>query len=478
MDRHAEAPGQVVVAGACVGDRCARAGLAAGDGASPPPTARTALRWPGRPPGRRAGNSGGDPAPPPSIRPPAANSRQMAARRLRRDAGREGELLRRPRPPVHERGENVGAGRIAHQGGRLGEKGFGAAHGAIGADRRPRRKGRRFGRGRSVSGATGRRAAGRVAGLRAGDRYGCRHATARLVDYALLLAARERLGRLVHLIKIGIETIPPVTLIAARTLIAGAVLLAVMRLARRCAAAGPGVLAAFAFQALHEQRPALHADRLGGEQRRRGLAAILNSTTPIFTFLITVAITRHEPAGAQSSSASRWASPAHAWSSASRRSAGSASPLSRSSPSWSPRSAMPWRRSSAATSRGSTRWCRRPARSLRRGDPRSARALWSTGPGRSRPRRRRSSPCSGWRCSRPRSPSRSTSGCSRRSGSVGTTAQAYLRVPIGVGIGALALGESLAPTAALGLALRRAGVIAMTVPTVVRKRPIPSPSAS
>jgi drug/metabolite transporter (DMT)-like permease len=49
-------------------------------------------------------------------------------------------------------------------------------------------------------------------------------------------------------------------------------------------------------------------------------------------------------------------------------------------------------------------------------------------------------------------------------GSVGTTAQAYLRVPIGVLIGMVFLGESLSRSVRLGLACVVAGVIAMTVP--------------
>ena len=49
-------------------------------------------------------------------------------------------------------------------------------------------------------------------------------------------------------------------------------------------------------------------------------------------------------------------------------------------------------------------------------------------------------------------------------GSVGTTAQAYLRVPIGVAIGVLALGETLSPTAWIGLAFVLVGVAAMTIP--------------
>lgn len=50
-------------------------------------------------------------------------------------------------------------------------------------------------------------------------------------------------------------------------------------------------------------------------------------------------------------------------------------------------------------------------------------------------------------------------------GSVGTTAQAYLRVPIGVAIGIAFLGESLSPSAWLGLGCVVAGVAAMTIPS-------------
>lgn len=48
-------------------------------------------------------------------------------------------------------------------------------------------------------------------------------------------------------------------------------------------------------------------------------------------------------------------------------------------------------------------------------------------------------------------------------GSVGTTAQAYLRVPIGVGIGVIFLGEPLSSTAAIGLVCVVVGVMAMTI---------------
>jgi drug/metabolite transporter (DMT)-like permease len=54
-------------------------------------------------------------------------------------------------------------------------------------------------------------------------------------------------------------------------------------------------------------------------------------------------------------------------------------------------------------------------------------------------------------------------------GSVGTTAQAYLRVPIGVALSVLFLGESLTPTAWIGLGCVVIGVAAMTIPA--RKAP-------
>lgn len=49
-------------------------------------------------------------------------------------------------------------------------------------------------------------------------------------------------------------------------------------------------------------------------------------------------------------------------------------------------------------------------------------------------------------------------------GPIGTTAQAYLRVPIGVGISAVFLGERLPLTAWLGMACVVAAVVAMTLP--------------
>ncbi len=56
-----------------------------------------------------------------------------------------------------------------------------------------------------------------------------------------------------------------------------------------------------------------------------------------------------------------------------------------------------------------------------------------------------------------------------RLGSVATTSVAYLRVPTGVLIGMVFLGEALAPTAWVGLVFVIAGVLAMTLPLRARQ---------
>lgn len=60
----------------------------------------------------------------------------------------------------------------------------------------------------------------------------------------------------------------------------------------------------------------------------------------------------------------------------------------------------------------------------------------------------------------------------RTLGSVGATAQAYLRVPIGVAIGAVFLGEPLVATTTIGLVFVIGGVAAMTLP---RRTGAPTP---
>src|SRR5262245_48861515 len=54
--------------------------------------------------------------------------------------------------------------------------------------------------------------------------------------------------------------------------------------------------------------------------------------------------------------------------------------------------------------------------------------------------------------------------CLQRLGTLTTNAQGYLRIPIGVGLSVLLLGEAVPANLALGLVLVMAGVAAMTIP--------------
>jgi drug/metabolite transporter (DMT)-like permease len=54
--------------------------------------------------------------------------------------------------------------------------------------------------------------------------------------------------------------------------------------------------------------------------------------------------------------------------------------------------------------------------------------------------------------------------CLSRLGTLTTNANGYLRIPIGVGLSVVLLGETVPSNLALGLVLVMAGVAAMTIP--------------
>jgi drug/metabolite transporter (DMT)-like permease len=54
--------------------------------------------------------------------------------------------------------------------------------------------------------------------------------------------------------------------------------------------------------------------------------------------------------------------------------------------------------------------------------------------------------------------------CLTRLGTIMTNAQSYLRIPIGVGLSVVLLGESVPSNLVLGVILVMAGVAAMTIP--------------
>ncbi|WP_243368030.1 DMT family transporter [Microvirga solisilvae] len=95
-------------------------------------------------------------------------------------------------------------------------------------------------------------------------------------------------------IKIGIETIPPVTLIAARTLIAGSLLVVIMRLRGVTLPRDFLSWRNFTIQACLNSAIPFTLIAWAEKSIDAGLAVILNSMTPVFTFLITLLWVRHE----------------------------------------------------------------------------------------------------------------------------------------------------------------------------------------
>jgi drug/metabolite transporter (DMT)-like permease len=113
-------------------------------------------------------------------------------------------------------------------------------------------------------------------------------------ELALLLLLATLWGGSYTFIKLGVATIPPITLIAARTAIAGVLLVAIMHW-RGIKLPGDAVTwRRFLFQACLNSVIPWTLIAWGERFLEAGLATILNSTSPVFTFLLTAAITRHE----------------------------------------------------------------------------------------------------------------------------------------------------------------------------------------
>ncbi|KRR27230.1 DMT family transporter [Bradyrhizobium retamae] len=113
-------------------------------------------------------------------------------------------------------------------------------------------------------------------------------------ELALLLALATLWGASYTFIRIGVATIPPITLIAGRTLIAGLLLLIIMRWRGVRMPVDAATWRRFLFQACLNSVIPWTMVAWGERALEAGLATILNSTAPIFTFFLTLAITRHE----------------------------------------------------------------------------------------------------------------------------------------------------------------------------------------
>jgi drug/metabolite transporter (DMT)-like permease len=114
------------------------------------------------------------------------------------------------------------------------------------------------------------------------------------IEFALLATLATLWASSYTFIKIGIDTIPPVTLIAARTLIAGGILVLVMRWRGIRLPWDAASWRNFAIQACLNSVVPFTLIVWAEKSIDAGLAVILNSMTPVFTFLITWFWSRHE----------------------------------------------------------------------------------------------------------------------------------------------------------------------------------------
>jgi len=290
-------------------------------------------------------------------------------------------------------------------------------------------------------------------------------------ELALLLLLATLWGASYSFIKLGVATIPPITLIAWRTLIAGVLLLLVMRWRGVTMPTDAATWRRFAVQACLNSVIPWTLIAWGERSVDAGLATILNSAAPIFTFLLTALVTRHETTtprklfGVIAGMAGIclivgvkaldqvgqefWAEVAivaaticYACGAIFSRGFKGLDPMAPAAGSLLCGTAMliplslvfeqPWTSAPSSSSVSALLGL----------------AIFSTAAAFAIYFR-----------------------LIQTLGSVGTTAQAYLRVPIGVAVSVVFLGEHLAPTAWIGLACVVAGVAAMTIP-VRRKAPI------
>jgi drug/metabolite transporter (DMT)-like permease len=115
-----------------------------------------------------------------------------------------------------------------------------------------------------------------------------------VTELALLLALATLWGASYTFIRIGVATIPPITFIAGRTAIAGLLLLVIMRARGVAMPTDAATWRRFLFQACMNSVIPWTMVAWGERALDAGLATILNSTAPIFTFFLTLVVTRHE----------------------------------------------------------------------------------------------------------------------------------------------------------------------------------------
>src|SRR5260221_1520626 len=113
-------------------------------------------------------------------------------------------------------------------------------------------------------------------------------------ELALLVALATLWGASYTFIRIAVATIPPITLIAGRTAIAGLLLLLLMHWRGVRMPRDAATWKRFLFQACLNSVIPWTMVAWGERTLDAGLATILNSTSPIFTVFLTLAVSRLE----------------------------------------------------------------------------------------------------------------------------------------------------------------------------------------
>jgi drug/metabolite transporter (DMT)-like permease len=115
------------------------------------------------------------------------------------------------------------------------------------------------------------------------------------IDYALLAALSTLWGASYLLIRVGVATIPPLTLIAARTLIAGALLMTWIFARGIPLPRDPALWRRFVVQSLLNSVVPFTLIAWAERSVEAGVATILNSASPVFAFVASLFIKGDEP---------------------------------------------------------------------------------------------------------------------------------------------------------------------------------------
>jgi drug/metabolite transporter (DMT)-like permease len=118
-------------------------------------------------------------------------------------------------------------------------------------------------------------------------------------ELALLVVLSFLWGGSFTLIKIAVETVPPVTLVAVRVSVAAVVLLAVVRARGLAMPRDKRTWAGFAVQGVLQSALPFVLISWGELYIDSALAGILNATPPIFALLVTLLITKQEAIGGE-----------------------------------------------------------------------------------------------------------------------------------------------------------------------------------